>query len=231
MFKASWFVESVPNVPAGARYCRHWDLAATKATGRTGQAWTAGVLLAELNGEFWVVHVKRLQGDPDEVRNAILLQAKNDGHGVIVSLPLDPGQAGVVQKRDMLRLLSGFTVRVERETGKKADRALPLTGLCSGGLFHLVRKNDPLRDMWIQPYVDEIVAFPGSPTKDQVDATSGAYATLARGFNYFNNNYHRSDLGVGVAREEGFGDSPNEHLKGKRGQGGARRAYRRQKNF
>ena len=53
----------------------------------------------------------------------------------------------------------------------------------------------------------------------------------ARGFNYFNNNYHRSDLGVGVAREEGFGDSPNEHLKGKRGQGGARRAYRRQKNF
>jgi predicted phage terminase large subunit-like protein len=233
MFKASWFTDSVPAVPAGARYCRHWDLAATKRTGAHGQAWTAGVLLAELNGTFYVVSVRRLQGDPDEVRNAILLTAQNDGKGVTVSLPQDPGQAGVVQKRDLQRLLTGFTVRCEKETGDKVVRAHPLTGLASAGLFKIVRRGNPAYDSWIEPYVSEFVAFPGSPTKDQVDATSGAYATLTRGFNYYNNNniYQGSDLGIGVARDTDFGNrsfghpdhsnpdpdryrSPNHYLEG-----------------
>jgi len=70
-----------------------------------------------------------------------------------------------------------------------------------------VRRGNPAYDSWIEPYVSEVVAFPGSPTKDQVDATSGAYATLTRGFNYYNNNniYQGSDLGIGVARDTDFG--------------------------
>jgi predicted phage terminase large subunit-like protein len=205
MFKTEWFVGTVPGVPQGARYCRHWDLAATKRTGAHGQAWTAGVLIAELEGMFYVVSVRRLQGDPDEVRNTILFTAQNDGYGVIVSLPQDPGQAGVVQKRDLQRLLTGFTVRCEKETGDKIVRAHPLTGLASAGLLKIVRRGNLAYDSWIEPYISEFVAFPGSPTKDQVDATSGAYATLTRGFNHYNNIYQGSDLGIGVARDTDFG--------------------------
>ena len=110
---------------------------------------------------------------------------------------------------------------------------MPLTGLASAGLFKIVRRGNPAYDSWIEPYVSEFVAFPGSPTKDQVDATSGAYATLTRGFNYYNNNniYQGSDLGIGVARDTDFGNrsfghpdhsnpdpdryrSPNHYLEG-----------------
>src|ERR1019366_8060288 len=129
MFKLSWF-STVPTTPKGTRYVRHWDLAGSKrkSVGAYGQAWTAGVKIGKgpgEDGDYYVGHVHRLQDEGDEGRRAIKMMAQLDGTSVRISLPQDPGQAGKLQARDMVKRLSGYKVRAQPETGDKITRAEP----------------------------------------------------------------------------------------------------------
>ena len=184
MFKLSWF-NTVPAAPKGTRWVRHWDLAGSKrkSVGAYGQAWTAGVKIGKgpsEDGDYYVGHVFRLQDEGDEVRRAIKMMAQLDGPSVRISLPQDPGQAGKVQARDMIKMLAGYRVGAKLETGSKETRAEPFQAQCAGGNVKIVKTGDPVKDAWIEPYRAELLAFPGSPVKDQVDASSGAFAELQR---------------------------------------------------
>ena len=113
--------------------CSHWDLAGSKrrSQGAYGQAWTAGVLLGRgpgEDGDFYVGHVYRLQDEGDEVRRAIKATAEIDGKGVVISLPQDPGQAGKVQARDMVKMLAGWRVKIQKELRQQGSprRAVPV---------------------------------------------------------------------------------------------------------
>jgi predicted phage terminase large subunit-like protein len=180
MFKRGWF-DIVPAAPKGTRWVRHWDLAASKKKGSgIGQAWTAGVKLGlGPDGNYYVGHVIRVMDEGDEVRRAIYTTAKADTIEVEISLPQDPGQAGKVQAKDMVKMLDGWLVRAVPESGDKLTRAEPFQAQAAQGNVKIVQA--PGADAaWIGPFLDEISAFPGSPTKDQVDACSGAYAALQR---------------------------------------------------
>jgi predicted phage terminase large subunit-like protein len=182
MFKLAWF-STVSATPKGTRYVRHWDLAGSKrkSVGAYGQAWTAGVKVGKgpgEDGDYYISHVYRLQEEGDEVRRAIKNMAAIDGPSVRISLPQDPGQAGKLQARDMKKMLAGYSVRVEIESGSKEVRAEPFASMYSTGCVKIVKTGDLVKDAWIEPYVAELLAFPGSPVKDQVDATSGAYTAL-----------------------------------------------------
>ena len=154
-----------------------------KSVGAYGQAWTAGVKIGKgpgEDGDYYVGHVFRLQDEGDEVRRAIKMMAQLDGPSVRISLPQDPGQAGKVQARDMIKMLAGYRVGAKLETGSKETRAEPFQAQCAGGNVKIVKTGDPVKDAWIEPYRAELLAFPGSPVKDQVDASSGAFAELQR---------------------------------------------------
>jgi phage terminase large subunit-like protein len=56
-------------------------------------------------------------------------------------------------------------VRAQPETGDKITRAEPFQAQCSAGHVKVVKTGDPAMDAWIQPYLDELVAFPGSPLR------------------------------------------------------------------
>lgn len=175
MFKRAWFADKIRQAaPAGTRWVRHWDLAATAAKRKTsGQAATAGVKLGRApDGSFWVGHVVRVLEEGADVRKTIKATAETDGRDVHISLPQDPGQAGKVQAKDMISMLAGWTVNAEPESGDKATRAEPFSAQCEAGNVFLVQGD------WNEPYLDELCLFPGGAVKDQVDASSGAFGRL-----------------------------------------------------
>jgi predicted phage terminase large subunit-like protein len=172
MFQRAWFEgRFIGAAPEGTRWVRHWDLAATK---RTTAARTAGVKLGRTStGRYVVGHVVTTQDEGHKVRALIRATAEADGKAVEISLPQDPGQAGKVQAQDLIAMLAGFVARAEPETGDKATRAEPFSAQCEAGNVDIVRGT------WNEAYLDELCMFPGGSMKDQVDASSGAFARLA----------------------------------------------------
>jgi predicted phage terminase large subunit-like protein len=171
LFKRHWFEGKIIGAaPPGTRWVRHWDLAATKSA---TAARTAGVKLGRTpDGRYVVGHVVKTQDEGNAVRKLIKATAETDGRGVEISLPQDPGQAGKVQKSDMVAMLAGWTVRAEPETGDKYTRAEPFSVQCEAGNVYLVQGE------WNADYLDELCLFPGGSFKDQVDASSGAFGRL-----------------------------------------------------
>lgn len=156
--------------PQGVRWLRGWDLAATEGDG----AYTAGVRIGKTKeGRYVVAHACREQtADP---RGFIMSTAQADGRGVKFSIPQDPGAAGKIQARDMTAYFAGFSVSITPETGDKATRAEPFSVQVNAGMVDLVRGE------WNQAYIDELRVFPNGKYKDQVDASSRAFAELTQG--------------------------------------------------
>ena len=158
--------------PAGSKIVRAWDLAATELTGTRDPDWTVGVKLARVEDRFVVLDVVRVRGGPDVVEAAIVNTAQVDGRGVRISLPRDPGQAGVGQVLYLTRKLAGYPIESSPETGDKATRAMPVASQVNVGNLSLVRA------AWNRGFIDELAAFPGGSHDDQVDALGRAFNSI-----------------------------------------------------
>ena len=180
-FRREWF-EFVDEVPASARRCRAWDLAATEpGPGNPDPDWTAGVRLAlDAAGSFYIDDVVRFRAGPGAVQPRIKATAELDGRACQIRLPQDPGQAGKDQAAAYVRLLSGFRVRTKPVTGDKETRA----GLVSaqahpqstGGTTGRIKIK---RAPWNEALLQELEDFPMGPHDDQVDALSDAFDELS----------------------------------------------------
>jgi predicted phage terminase large subunit-like protein len=168
-------VAVLPTPPAlhGAVVARAWDLAATKKLGTRDPDWTAGVKIARMrDGRLIVLDVVRLRGGPEEVERAIVNTATQDGSGVQIGLPQDPGQAGKSQILHLSRQLMGYRIKSSPETGSKETRAAPYAAQVNVGNVSVVHAP------WNRPYLDELASFPGSKD-DQVDASSRCFDLVA----------------------------------------------------
>jgi predicted phage terminase large subunit-like protein len=171
-FKREWFSTIVDAPPAQAKRVRYWDKAATPGAGD----WTAGVKMSRTpDGVFWVEHVIRGRWAAPE-REAIIRQtAEADGRETTVLLEQEPGSGGKDSALATVKNLAGFSVRAEPATGDKLTRAKPLASQAFAGNVRIVR------GAWLQPWLDELIAFPTvGVNDDQVDASSGAFNHLAR---------------------------------------------------
>lgn len=171
MFKRAWFAgRYIKAAPSGTRWVRHWDLAASQYS---TSARTAGVKLGITpSGKFVIAHAITEMEEGDAVRRIIKGQAEMDGKDVYISLPQDPGQAGKTQYQDYVTQLAGWTVKKLMESGSKENRAEPFAAQCEAGNVFIVRGE------WNETYLDEMCLFPAGKFKDQVDASSGAFAQL-----------------------------------------------------
>lgn len=156
-------------VPAGAREVGGWDFAGSK---RKTSPFTVRVRMARLGGDFFVSHVKRKRTDPTELDEMVGDTVAEDGLRVVQSLPQDPGQAGKAQKWAIAEKLAGYEFKITPETGAKETRAEPFAAQWGAGRVFLVRGD------WNAEYVDELRGFPSGTYKDQVDASSRAFAEL-----------------------------------------------------
>ncbi|MBQ7593147.1 MAG: hypothetical protein IJU48_02195 [Synergistaceae bacterium] len=129
------------------RWVRAWDLAATapgegsetddlsqtsKSTKRKdNSAYTAGVLLGKRrDGRVFISDVINVRENGADVRQLILNTAKSDTalYGkVTIRLPQNSCQAGKDQTQSFVRMLDGFNVSVELESGDKVIRAEPFS--------------------------------------------------------------------------------------------------------
>ena len=177
MFKRQWF-KIIPAAPAGIRYVRGWDLAATeKKTKDTslGPAYTAGVKIGRTDdGRFVIAHVVRDRKDGAAVRTMIKNIASIDGRHCVQDLPQDPGQAGKVQSQDMIAMLAGYPAFASPETGDKQTRALPFAAQAEAGNV------DVVEGPWNEEFFAEAELFPTGAYKDQIDAASRAFARFVK---------------------------------------------------
>jgi predicted phage terminase large subunit-like protein len=157
-------------LPEGGTFARGWDLAGSKS--RTAK-YTCGVKLYSARGKVYVVDVVRDRLSTYKVEKLMRRCAKLDGPDCEVSVPVDPGQAGLAQKRYLASVLTGFAVHFSPETGSKEVRARGFASQVEAGNVFL-----PRGAKWAAAYIGELVAFPGGSFSDQVDATSRAFARL-----------------------------------------------------
>ena len=171
LFHRDWWVY-LDAAPAVRRRWRAWDFGATT----DGDA-TVGVLLGDRGPGTvprWVVlDVVTLRAPPHEVRALVRATAERDGRDCGISVPQDPGQAGVEQAQSYARDLAGFTVRTRRPTGDKTVRAGPFSAQAGA------RNVAVLRAAWTPAYVAELHAFPDGAHDDAVDASADAFAELS----------------------------------------------------
>lgn len=166
-------VHIVPAVPADVvQWVRWWDKAATEQ----GGDYTAGVLLGRrASGRYLIADVRRGQWASDErdlmIRGTAV--ADRDSYGVVTTYgPQDPGQAGKVDAAAFVKLLAGFPVATQRESGDKLVRADPFASQWNAGNVDL------LAGAWNADYLHELTTFPYGKHDDQVDASSGAFGVL-----------------------------------------------------
>lgn len=177
-FKRTDF-EVVTAVPAGAKRVRSWDLAGTyrdpedrAVKNEGGQAYTAGVLMAKVKGNYYIEHVVRFQVDASKVLGMIKNITTQDGKTVTVRLPQDPGQAGKSQVKAFISELAGYSVKAIPVSGSKEVRATPLSSQAQAGNVKIVQ------GPWNEAFFVEVENFPEAKIKDQVDAAADGFDEL-----------------------------------------------------
>ena len=148
------------------RKVRYWDKAGTK----DGGAYTAGVLLGEMdNGMDIVMDVVRGQWEALEREQIIKQTAQMDGTAVQIGLEQEGGSGGKESAEATVRNLKGYRVITDHPTGDKAFRAEPFAVQVNAGNVCMLKGD------WNKEYVKELENFPVGKYKDQADASSGGY--------------------------------------------------------
>lgn len=171
------------------RWVRAWDLAGTEDkkdnNPEDGPAFTAGVLIGKRKCGRWIVaDVINQRLNSSDVRNTVLNTAKADkaayGRKMRIRMNQDPGQAGKDQAEQYLKLLAGYSVNIERESGSKETRAEPLSAQWIGvpGAEH--GNVDVLNAPWTQAYLSQMDGFPDRKFKDMADASATAFLELEK---------------------------------------------------
>ena len=166
------------DMPAEARLVRAWDLAATPDAPATDPDWTVGILLADVNGEFWVLDMKRVRLGPAAVERLIGEVAEQDGVKTRVVVEREPGSAGSMVRRHLATgVLRGFEYYSRRQSGSKYERAKPLAAGVANGLIRWNEEAPNRNDA-----IAEMRAFSEDPSTyshdDVVDALALAYNEL-----------------------------------------------------
>lgn len=162
-------LEIVDAVPVGGRTTRGWDKAATQDDGD----FTAGVKMTKgTDGLFYVEDVVRGQWNTAVRDKQIRQTAELDGRQVKQKGEQEPGSGGKESADNFIRLLSGFSVSVERSTANKEERADPFSSQLNAGNVKL------LRGKWNADYIEELRQFPNGQHDDQVDGSSLAFNEL-----------------------------------------------------
>jgi predicted phage terminase large subunit-like protein len=180
MFRRDWFSPLLDVLPAGPehriRWVRYWDFAATEAATGTDPDWSVGLKLGRRpDGTYIVADVRRVRATPKGVESLVRHTAETDGRDVQVWIEQEPGSSGkIVIDYYQRTVLPAYAVRGRRESGSKIVRADPVSA-------HAEARNiQVLKATWNEEFFAELEQFPQGAHDDQVDATSGAYAVLAR---------------------------------------------------
>lgn len=180
-------IDEIPNDVV--KWVRAWDLAGTEDNRNNnpedGPAYTAGVLIGKRkNGKYVIGDVINQRLNSSDVRSTVLNTAKADkaafGRKVRIRMNQDPGQAGKEQAEQYLKLLAGFSVNIERESGSKETRAGELSSQWIGLKSSEKGNVEVLNAPWTTAYLAQMDGFPDRKFKDMADASSTGFLELEK---------------------------------------------------
>lgn len=184
MFKTAKLIteKKAPPLSEFKEIVRYWDNAATEGDGTYSVGVKMGIIAEKKDSrgtlleyaKFWVLDVQRGQWSSDERERIKKQCAKSDGVKCRIGQEQEPGSGGKESAEATARRLYGYTVFKDRPTGDKTARADPYSTSVNEGAVYLVEAD------WNHEYIQEMMYFPESTYKDQVDASSGAYNALTR---------------------------------------------------
>lgn len=176
MFQRAWFgtIQAMPSdVLCTVRF---WDVAGTE--GGTGPR-TAGVKMSRTaSGKFIISDIAKGRWSEADVDRMLKQTAAIDGQCVAVREEEEGGSAGPAVIKARKRAMVGYDYRGVRPVNDKVTRARPLRAQAEVGNVVLLSL-DGATPSWIREFLDEIEVFPAGVLKDQVDAATGAFNTLA----------------------------------------------------
>jgi predicted phage terminase large subunit-like protein len=174
VFNRAWF-EIVPSVPKKGHVVfriRYWDKAGTQ----DGGAFTAGLLLAYVDGTFYIEDLVMGQWGAAERERVILQTAQADAvkygrGGFYVGIEQEPGSGGKESAENTIRNLRGFVAYADRPVGDKVRRSEPVSAQAEQGNVKLVAAE------WNGRLLNILHNFPDG-IKDPVDALSGGFSGI-----------------------------------------------------
>jgi predicted phage terminase large subunit-like protein len=187
-FHRSWLKE-MPAEPVSRNVWRAWDMAATPKTDLNDPDWTCGTkMLRTDDGKIVVLDHIYFRGTPQKVRDLIRNTAVADGRMVKISIPQDPGQAGVAQVDDYSKALQGYPVFFSPESratlalaqsdnaqAAKISRFSPFSAQAEAGNVYF------MEGTWNERWFSQLEAFPEGRHDDDVDSTSRAFNAMMAG--------------------------------------------------
>jgi predicted phage terminase large subunit-like protein len=175
-FRRIWFGQPLDAMPADiVSRCRFWDRAASEQKTGTDPDATVGLLLAKTRQGLYIIEdVVRIFATPFQVEIEMGHCALRDGKSTVIGFMQDPGSAGKYESGAASRALDGYVIKIMPAGGaaSKEVRARPISSQCESGNVKLLRAN------WNEAFLKESESFPSGRHDDQVDALSGAHATL-----------------------------------------------------
>jgi predicted phage terminase large subunit-like protein len=179
MFKRDWF-QAVDFLPPGRRRIRYWDMAASdpekaKKKNKSNEPdFTAGVLMSEYQGIYYIEDIEHVQMRPEGTEKIQKNIAIADGHSTLIREEQEPGSSGIgVISLKQRTLFQGYNYDGNHTTGDKATRAKQASAAAERGQIKYLRgcRN-------IDKFFSEAESFPGGIHDDLVDGFSGAFNEL-----------------------------------------------------
>ena len=159
-----------PNLRAKRRV-RAYDLSASPVSSANADPdWTRGTLMSkDETGVYTVEDIVSIRDRPHVVEQLILDTAIRDremyGNNVIVSYPVDPGQAGLARAQEMRRKLAeiGVVCKLTRPHKSKRTRFLPASAIAEAGYMNVVKAD------WNDDFFNELEEFTGLKPRERDD--------------------------------------------------------------
>lgn len=136
---------------------RAWDLAATEDGGDYSVAPLVG-MSPDLRTTFFETARKQVESAG---RDKLMLEtAQRDGFDVVISVPQDPGAAGLTALFHIQQLLKGYTVVTRSTSGSKEDRARSLASAVNSGDVEFISDENFSEDYkWVDECKKEMREF------------------------------------------------------------------------
>lgn len=182
-FQRHW-CEIVDVIPAGTRFVRGWDIAATPKTEMNNPDFTCGTLIGQTpDGGFIVADHVWLQAAPQRVHAVMKATAERDKakHGSVrIQIPQDPAAAGKAQVVVHKRLLAGYDCRFGVASGDKITRFEGFSAQADPGSSRGFGNVRVLRGPWNDRWFTQLESFPPEDNghDDDADSTSEAFNGL-----------------------------------------------------
>lgn len=190
-FKREWLHELNAPPPQSeiVKTVRAYDLAGTlKSDTNTDPDYTASVKMAKLkNGDYVILDVVRLRARYADVTTHIIENARRDGKGVDIIIPVDSGAAGKAAARMLIKEITaaGYYAITKATSASKVERFRPFSAACQGELISILvgcctdLENKVFNDNSF--FYTELEQFDGGRKHhdDQADSAADAFMSLA----------------------------------------------------